>query len=161
MGLLLFCKIWLHSFPSSSLSPISSGLLPLPPLHLLISIISLHFSSSPSLLQIDLTTFLTLTEEDLRNLGISTFGARRKMLIAIAELNARTSNHVLQAHQQQRTAAAASAEAALDANLVAAAAGGKTLSFMKRLKLLTEGEVIPLYANEIFAHLVGPNLFIT
>ena len=34
--------------------------------------------------EIDMTTFLTLTEEDLRNLGISTFGARRKMLNAIA-----------------------------------------------------------------------------
>ena len=44
------------------------------------------------------------------------------MLIAIAELNARTSNHVLQAHQQ-RTAAAVTAEAAaaVEANLVAAA----------------------------------------
>ena len=36
------------------------------------------------LLQIDLPTFLTLTDRDLRELGISTFGARKKMLLAIA-----------------------------------------------------------------------------
>jgi len=34
--------------------------------------------------QIDLATFLTLTDQDLKDLGISTFGARRKMLTAIA-----------------------------------------------------------------------------
>jgi len=34
--------------------------------------------------QIDLSTFLTLTDQDLKDLGISTFGARRKMLTAIA-----------------------------------------------------------------------------
>ena len=34
--------------------------------------------------QIDLATFLTLSDHDLRELGISTFGARRKMLLAIA-----------------------------------------------------------------------------
>jgi len=34
--------------------------------------------------QIDLSTFLTLTDQDLKHLGISTFGARRKMLTAIA-----------------------------------------------------------------------------
>ncbi|XP_021365322.1 protein bicaudal C homolog 1-like [Mizuhopecten yessoensis] len=37
--------------------------------------------------EIDLATFLTLTDQDLRELGISTFGARRKMLLAIADLN--------------------------------------------------------------------------
>ncbi|XP_041364910.1 protein bicaudal C homolog 1-B-like [Gigantopelta aegis] len=36
--------------------------------------------------EIDLSTFLTLTDRDLRELGISTFGARRKMLLAIADL---------------------------------------------------------------------------
>jgi len=36
--------------------------------------------------QIDLSTFLTLTDQDLKDLGISTFGARRKMLTAIAGL---------------------------------------------------------------------------
>jgi len=34
--------------------------------------------------QIDLATFLTLSDQDLKDLGISTFGARRKMLTAIA-----------------------------------------------------------------------------
>ncbi|XP_036402787.1 protein bicaudal C homolog 1-A-like [Megalops cyprinoides] len=37
--------------------------------------------------EIDLQTFLTLTDPDLKELGISTFGARRKMLLAISELN--------------------------------------------------------------------------
>ncbi|XP_033735384.1 protein bicaudal C homolog 1-B-like [Pecten maximus] len=37
--------------------------------------------------EIDLATFLTLTDQDLRELGISTFGARRKMLLAITDLN--------------------------------------------------------------------------
>lgn len=34
--------------------------------------------------QIDLATFLTLDDQDLKELGINTFGARRKMLLAIA-----------------------------------------------------------------------------
>ena len=33
--------------------------------------------------QIDLGTFVTLTDQDLKELGITTFGARRKMLMAI------------------------------------------------------------------------------
>ncbi|XP_062382640.1 protein bicaudal C homolog 1-like isoform X2 [Sardina pilchardus] len=37
--------------------------------------------------EIDLQTFLTLTDHDLKELGITTFGARRKMLLAISELN--------------------------------------------------------------------------
>uniref|UniRef100_A0A672QPS9 BicC family RNA binding protein 1 n=1 Tax=Sinocyclocheilus grahami TaxID=75366 RepID=A0A672QPS9_SINGR len=37
--------------------------------------------------EIDLQTFGTLTDPDLRELGITTFGARRKMLLAISELN--------------------------------------------------------------------------
>ncbi|XP_017560442.1 protein bicaudal C homolog 1-A [Pygocentrus nattereri] len=37
--------------------------------------------------EIDLQTFVTLTDPDLKELGISTFGARRKMLLAISELN--------------------------------------------------------------------------
>lgn len=38
--------------------------------------------------QIDLQTFLTLTDQDLKELGITTFGARRKMLLAISGRNA-------------------------------------------------------------------------
>ncbi|XP_062858722.1 protein bicaudal C homolog 1 [Trichomycterus rosablanca] len=37
--------------------------------------------------EIDLQTFLTLTDQDLKELGITTFGARRKMLLAISDLN--------------------------------------------------------------------------
>ncbi|XP_069055313.1 protein bicaudal C homolog 1-A-like [Pleurodeles waltl] len=36
--------------------------------------------------EIDFQTFLTLSDEDLRELGISTFGARRKMLMAITDM---------------------------------------------------------------------------
>ncbi|KAK6171391.1 hypothetical protein SNE40_019590 [Patella caerulea] len=39
--------------------------------------------------EIDISTFTTLTDQDLRELGISTFGARRKMLLAIADMNKR------------------------------------------------------------------------
>jgi hypothetical protein len=42
--------------------------------------------------QIDLATFLTLTDQDLKELGITTFGARRKMLLAIA------GNHLIFLH---------------------------------------------------------------
>ncbi|XP_036403588.1 bicaudal C homolog 2 [Megalops cyprinoides] len=37
--------------------------------------------------EIDFQTFLTLSDEDLKEVGVSTFGARRKMLLAIADLN--------------------------------------------------------------------------
>ncbi|XP_060759852.1 bicaudal C homolog 2 [Neoarius graeffei] len=37
--------------------------------------------------EIDYQTFLTLSEEDLKEVGVSTFGARRKMLMAISDLN--------------------------------------------------------------------------
>ncbi|XP_032890236.1 protein bicaudal C homolog 1 [Amblyraja radiata] len=37
--------------------------------------------------EIDIQTFLTLTDQDLKELGITTFGARRKMLLAISELS--------------------------------------------------------------------------
>ncbi|EGD74700.1 hypothetical protein PTSG_06061 [Salpingoeca rosetta] len=36
--------------------------------------------------EIDLAIFLTLTEDDLINIGVTTFGARRKMLLAISNL---------------------------------------------------------------------------
>ncbi|XP_070544405.1 protein bicaudal C homolog 1-like isoform X2 [Ptychodera flava] len=36
--------------------------------------------------EIDLQTFLTLSDQDLKELGITTFGARRKMLLAISDL---------------------------------------------------------------------------
>uniref|UniRef100_A0A8D3DJ53 SAM domain-containing protein n=2 Tax=Scophthalmus maximus TaxID=52904 RepID=A0A8D3DJ53_SCOMX len=37
--------------------------------------------------EIDYQTFLSLSEEDLKEVGVSTFGARRKMLLAISDLN--------------------------------------------------------------------------
>ncbi|XP_073777392.1 bicaudal C homolog 2 isoform X4 [Danio rerio] len=37
--------------------------------------------------EIDYQTFLTLSDEDLKEVGVSTFGARRKMLLAIADLS--------------------------------------------------------------------------
>ncbi|XP_070693252.1 bicaudal C homolog 2 [Pempheris klunzingeri] len=37
--------------------------------------------------EIDYQTFLTLSDEDLKEVGVSTFGARRKMLLAITDLN--------------------------------------------------------------------------
>uniref|UniRef100_A0A3Q2Y2R9 Bicaudal C homolog 2 n=1 Tax=Hippocampus comes TaxID=109280 RepID=A0A3Q2Y2R9_HIPCM len=37
--------------------------------------------------EIDYQTFLTLSDDDLKEVGVSTFGARRKMLLAISELN--------------------------------------------------------------------------
>ncbi|XP_022092775.1 protein bicaudal C homolog 1-A-like isoform X2 [Acanthaster planci] len=37
--------------------------------------------------EIDLSTFLTLTDNDLKELGITTFGARRKMRLAISNMN--------------------------------------------------------------------------
>ncbi|XP_035388910.1 protein bicaudal C homolog 1-B [Electrophorus electricus] len=37
--------------------------------------------------EIDLQTFVTLTDLDLKELGVTTFGARRKMLLAISELS--------------------------------------------------------------------------
>lgn len=40
--------------------------------------------SLSALLQIDYQTFLTLSDEDLKEVGVSTFGARRKMLLAIS-----------------------------------------------------------------------------
>lgn len=33
--------------------------------------------------KVDLPTFLTLTDDDLKELGIAAFGARRKMLLTI------------------------------------------------------------------------------
>ncbi|KAM3867113.1 LOW QUALITY PROTEIN: bicaudal C homolog 2 [Diretmus argenteus] len=37
--------------------------------------------------EIDYQTFLTLSDEDLREVGVATLGARRKMLLAISDLN--------------------------------------------------------------------------
>eukprot|EP00112_Aurelia_sp_Birch-Aquarium-sp1_P010739 Seg2286.5 transcript_id=Seg2286.5/GoldUCD/mRNA.D3Y31 product="Protein bicaudal C 1-A" pseudo=true protein_id=Seg2286.5/GoldUCD/D3Y31 len=36
--------------------------------------------------EVDLNTFMTLTDDDLKELGVSTFGARRRMILAIQDL---------------------------------------------------------------------------
>lgn len=42
-----------------------------------------HMTDCPHpLIQVDLETFLTMTEEDLKEVGVSTLGARRKLQIA-------------------------------------------------------------------------------
>ena len=33
--------------------------------------------------KVDLNTFMTLTDEDLKELGVATFGARKRMILAI------------------------------------------------------------------------------
>jgi protein bicaudal C len=46
--------------------------------------------------EVDLNTFLTLGDRDLKELGVSTFGARKKMLLAIADVQGRPlgSHHI-------------------------------------------------------------------
>lgn len=52
--------------------------------------------------EVDLQTFLSLTDGDLKELGITTFGPRRKMLLAIQELNKR-GDSILQGIIQSRS----------------------------------------------------------
>lgn len=59
--------------------------------------------------EIDLPTFMTMNDNDLRMLGISTFGARRKMLLAITDLNHQKS-------QPTTTTTAAAATATITTN---------------------------------------------
>ncbi|KAJ3587688.1 hypothetical protein NHX12_011285, partial [Muraenolepis orangiensis] len=42
---------------------------------------------------IDYQTFLTLSDEDLKEVGVATFGARRKMLLSICELTKSKRRH--------------------------------------------------------------------
>ncbi|XP_065653846.1 protein bicaudal C homolog 1-like isoform X2 [Hydra vulgaris] len=42
--------------------------------------------------EVDLSTFMSLTDDDLKELGVSTFGARKKMSNAMKELNKRSSS---------------------------------------------------------------------
>jgi protein bicaudal C len=51
--------------------------------------------------EVDLQTFLTLTDGDLKELGITTFGPRRKMLLAIQELN-KNGEEIIEAVTQAR-----------------------------------------------------------
>jgi hypothetical protein len=52
--------------------------------------------------EVDLQTFLSLTDGDLKELGITTFGPRRKMLLAIQELN-KNGEQILQGIIQSRS----------------------------------------------------------
>jgi len=52
--------------------------------------------------EVDLQTFLSLTDGDLKELGITTFGPRRKMLLAIQELN-KNGDSILQGIVQNRS----------------------------------------------------------
>lgn len=45
-------------------------------------------SSPPPPMQVDMEAFLTLTDGDLKELGIKTDGSRQQILAAISELNA-------------------------------------------------------------------------
>jgi hypothetical protein len=64
--------------------------------------------------EVDLQTFLSLTDADLKELGITTFGPRRKMLLAIQELN-KNRDQILQGVIQNRT------RSSLSCNMLAAA----------------------------------------
>lgn len=46
------------------------------------------FLTASLLLQVDMEAFLTLTDGDLKELGIKTDGPRQQILAAISELNA-------------------------------------------------------------------------
>eukprot|EP00051_Salpingoeca_urceolata_P012773 m.158322 g.158322 ORF g.158322 m.158322 type:complete len:826 (+) comp17599_c0_seq1:560-3037(+) len=46
-----------------------------------------HYNAKFNEQEIDLATFLTLSDEDLREVGVTTFGAHRKMSAAIQQLN--------------------------------------------------------------------------
>lgn len=48
--------------------------------------------------EIDLQTFVTMSDNDLREMGVNTFGARRKMSMAIKELNGNKQSHVSSAN---------------------------------------------------------------
>jgi protein bicaudal C len=64
--------------------------------------------------EVDLQTFLSLTDADLKELGITTFGPRRKMLLAIQELN-KNRDQILQGVIQNRS------RSGISCNMLAAA----------------------------------------
>jgi len=43
--------------------------------------------------EIDVETFMSMSDNDLREMGVNTFGARRKMSMAIKELNTMARNY--------------------------------------------------------------------
>lgn len=48
--------------------------------------------------EIDLQTFVTMSDNDLREMGVNTFGARRKMSMAIKELSGNKTSHISSAN---------------------------------------------------------------
>uniref|UniRef100_A0A1B6KZ36 SAM domain-containing protein n=1 Tax=Graphocephala atropunctata TaxID=36148 RepID=A0A1B6KZ36_9HEMI len=79
----------LESMPSNLLSVVSSVFSDLPAL-----LASMGLEKYTQLFkshEVDLATFQTLSETDLKEIGVSAFGARRKMLLCISELNKRSS----------------------------------------------------------------------
>ncbi|KAG5899748.1 hypothetical protein JTB14_006086 [Gonioctena quinquepunctata] len=92
---------------SNSVSLNTSNILDHTPSHILNCLISSEWNDLPTMLtslgleryiglftrhEIDLTTFPTLTDKDLIEIGINAFGARRKILLAISELNKRSNS---------------------------------------------------------------------
>nr|XP_023029360.1 protein bicaudal C isoform X2 [Leptinotarsa decemlineata] len=92
---------------SNSVSLNTSNFLDHTPSHILNCLMSSEWTDLPTMLtslgleryiglftrhEIDLTTFPTLTDKDLIEIGINAFGARRKILLAISELNKRSNS---------------------------------------------------------------------
>ncbi|XP_049826677.1 protein bicaudal C [Aethina tumida] len=96
-----------YGLPSTSSSALNtSNLLDQTPSHIIQRVTSTKWSDLPSMLtslgleryiglfathEIDLGTFVSLNDQDLVEIGINAFGARRKMLLAISEMNKRAS----------------------------------------------------------------------
>ncbi|EFA07761.1 Protein bicaudal C-like Protein [Tribolium castaneum] len=92
-------------FPSTSGLHNTSNILDHTPTHFINRIANTTWSDLPSLLsalgldryislfirhEVDLPTFTTLSDKDLMTIGVTAFGSRRKMLLAISELNKRS-----------------------------------------------------------------------
>ncbi|XP_044252303.1 protein bicaudal C homolog 1-B [Tribolium madens] len=99
--------VWKSSevYPSTSGLHNTSNILDHTPTHFINRVANTTWSDLPSLLsalgldryislfvrhEVDLLTFATLSDTDLMTIGVTAFGSRRKMLLAISELNKRT-----------------------------------------------------------------------
>ncbi|XP_014283039.2 protein bicaudal C [Halyomorpha halys] len=79
---------YFDSVSSATLSNLSNS--SFKDLHTLLAVIGLEkYSRLFQSNEIDISTFRTLTDSDLKEIGITAFGARRKILLSIAELNRR------------------------------------------------------------------------
>ncbi|XP_028130634.1 protein bicaudal C [Diabrotica virgifera virgifera] len=96
-----------NSYSNISAALNTSNILEHTPSHVLNNLISSDWPDLPTMLtslgleryinlftthEIDLMIFSTLTDKDLIEIGINTFGVRRKILLAISELNRRSSS---------------------------------------------------------------------